>query len=401
GPPPPPPATGWRAQFRVWFWRLAPLLPAWAILIWVGAPQQRRWPVWLALAVALAGPALVVAQRRALFGPLALLIVPLVFFWRARGLQSTLPAGHWTTLWTNARCTDRVVPAGDGSAWCVNIQSERVYHFRLQSGRVMGKYDVPDSWDILEAAPVGAWVRQDPIDNLVFASGNTAKALGLYRPVYAAAREPGELWYVDWNQRLRLHTADEPAGATLTHQDGLLRSRVLSVEVTPDGSVWVGAQAGLNHLPAGSSTWERFGSEVGLRGSILRIIPAPDGAIWLLQPRGFGANGDHWGASARTPAGAWLHLDLEALTGFEMPRGHDSLAVDGLGRLWLFLVSNTREKYLAVLDPDDLLNFSLTSMGKLSASGSYRANAHGVVSDGAGGILLYNGELEPLRHWTP
>ncbi len=396
------PRSDFRSRLRVWLWRLTPLLPAWAALAWVAQTQMRRWPIWLALALAITAPALVVSYRRSWLNPLALLLVPAFFLWRAGDLRSRLPEGQWSTLWLAARCSDRVVPSGDGSAWCVNVNTERVYHFSLHSGNILEQYHVPDSWGILEAAPDGAWIRQDPIDNLVFASDNTTQSLGLYRPVYAAARGPDELWYVDWNQHLRLRTPTEPAGTTISHLDGLLQSRVLSVEIMDDGSVWVGARAGLNRLLPGSSDWERFGPEVGLRGSILRIVPAPDGTVWLLQPRGFGDSGDHWGVSALSPQGEWTHFDLEDLIGFEMPRAHDGMAVDAFGRLWLFLISSgQREKYLAVIQPEEPLLSMIASMGKLPASGAYRANSHGVITDGVGGIYLYNGELEPLRYWTP
>jgi len=81
-------------------------------------------------------------------------------------------------------------------------------------------------------------------------------------------------------------------------------------------------------------------------------------------------------------------------------RDQNAMAVDATGRVWFTAVDPLRrEKFLGILNQDG-------SLGMDPLTGPYfyreaRPHLHGVVSDGYGGVYLYNGESEPLRHWQP
>ena len=140
------------------------------------------------------------------------------------------------------------------------------------------------------------------------------------------------------------------------------------------------------------------------------IVSGPDGTIWFLNysPRRIKFEG--WWVSSLTPNGEWSHFDLGQLTGLEFPRSRDAMAIDGFGRLWFTALSAPpREKYLGVLNPDGTLAHPISSLGQISLLGSYYYfgggylpdDPYGLVSDGEGGIYVYNGRSVPLRHWRP
>ena len=148
--------------------------------------------------------------------------------------------------------------------------------------------------------------------------------------------------------------------------------------------------------------------DAGLRGPMTDLGQADDGTIWVLQRQAFNPLQNRgWWLSARRPNGAWWHLDLSRLTGMRPTRDQNAMAVDAFGRVWFTAVDPLqREKYLGILTPDGLLAYPMFLLGKDPFTGPYlyreaRPHLHGVVSDGSGGVYLYNGEREPLRHWRP
>ncbi|MFQ5410567.1 MAG: hypothetical protein ACE5FI_19325, partial [Anaerolineales bacterium] len=138
-------------RVRQWARRVAPLAPLLVLLALGAGSQVRRWPVLLALAGGLAAPLLLIAYRSAWVSPLALLLVTTTLGWRAASLDARLPAGTWTTPWAAARCAARVVPAGNGTAWCVNPHTQVIYHFQLGSGGVLEQFWLANAWDVFAA----------------------------------------------------------------------------------------------------------------------------------------------------------------------------------------------------------------------------------------------------------
>ena len=148
--------------------------------------------------------------------------------------------------------------------------------------------------------------------------------------------------------------------------------------------------------------------DAGLRGPMTDLGQAADGTIWVLQRQVFNPLQNRgWWLSARRPNGDWWHLDLSRLTGMRPTRDQNAMAVDATGRVWFTAVDPLRrEKFLGILNPDGSLAYSLFSLGMDPLTGPYfyreaRPHLHGVVSDGYGGVYLYNRESEPLRHWQP
>ena len=111
-----------------------------------------------------------------------------------------------------------------------------------------------------------------------------------------------------------------------------------------------------------------------------------------------------WWVSAQSFEASWRHYNLAALTGLQASQTHDAIAVDGRGRLWFTAVSASQfEKHLGGLNADGTLAFPVGSLGRFPGiePGQLLTSRPGVVPDGQGGIYLYNGESEPLRHWRP
>jgi ligand-binding sensor domain-containing protein len=192
----------------------------------------------------------------------------------------------------------------------------------------------------------------------------------------------------------------------LSSADGLLNNTANIVKVSPQGEVWVGSISGASVLRAGR--WQTYGAEAGVPGSVINFAFARTGEVWLMwQARPGYSPPANWGVSQLTTEGVQRHVELGALTGLEAPRTSDALAVDGEGRLWFVTQSILkREKFLGVADREGRVE--IYSLGQFATSGLYQyggnglwQNSFGVMPDGAGGILLYNGDSHSWRRWRP
>ena len=71
--------------------------------------------------------------------------------------------------------------------------------------------------------------------------------------------------------------------------------------------------------------------------------------------------------------------------------------------------TNPPRKALGVLESDGTLATALLPLGELHSTNRinlilrtpWAREAYGVLPDGSGGVYLYNGVDEPLRHWRP
>lgn len=390
---------------RQWLRRLAMVAPAMFLLAIPWAAEPRRWPLWLLVGLGLCAPALLVAYARAWSAPFLLVLVSSGLAGRAAAVRAQLPPGHWETHWRSVPCSGQLALAGDGSAWCVDARGDVVYRYALRSGCMMQAFDVTNPWAVIAAAGDTAWVRQQPVNGLVQLQGGAARKREFGRPVVGALTDPDhQLWFLDG--LLRVHVFDGDAVRRISTADGLLGHQARVVRVLPDGSIWIGFEHGVSRLAPGSPTWESFGREHGLRGAVMDIAAGPDGAVWLLQADSYRTN--LWWVSALRPDGSWLHVDMLQLTGLQPPRTRDAIVVDARGRLWFVaFAAQPRQALVGILDAQATEVETLVSLGafpRVAADRLFagpRADAHGLLTDGQGGVLLYVDSRAPLRHWRP
>jgi sugar lactone lactonase YvrE len=383
--------------------RLGPLLPAWGLLFIIAAAVPARRLDFALLGLTLTAPLWLIPYKRFWLTP-ALLAPPLlILLGQALALRPTLPAGRWATPLTGAHCT-AAVSVRAGQAWCLDAVSGAVYQFHLNSGVVTHEAHVPEGARLFAASATQAWVQQVPARGLVRVSAGALDHVPVLSAHSGAAEEAGRLWVIDVGMDLSVEAAGQLR--RLGSADGLLNNTANVVKVSPQGEVWVGSIGGVSVLRAGR--WHTFGPESGVPGSVINIAFAPAGEVWLMwQARPGYSPPASWGVSALTAAGVQRPLELGALTGLEAPRTNDALAVDGQGRLWFVTQSILkREKYLGVATPE--ARVEVYPLGQFATSGRYQyggnglwQNSFGVVADGAGGILLYNGDSQPWRHWQP
>ncbi len=388
---------------RSWAWRLAPVLPALTVLLLPAALDPRRWWLWLAVGMCMLAPILVMPLR-----PFWVLMLPILFalgvlIWNSADLKARLPQGTWTTPWLAARCSARVALAGDGTAWCVNILTREAVHFRLSTGAVLDRYRVNDGWEVVTANPLGAWVNRKPFNRLTYLSDGQAQDVDLLYPIEAVGPVSDELWFIDGLRRLLVY-AGPGLPDRITTRHALMPSAANVVKVTPDKTVWVGLVSGVSWREPATGMWRTYGRSEGVRGSVRDLALGPDGTVWLLQTFDYARFESVWLLSPLRGETVGHSVDLARLTGLSPAPGRDAIAVDGLGRVWFTAASYTGwEKFLGVLNPDGSLAYPPFSLGRLTSTDPYRFQdvAYGVLSDGKGGIYLYNGEHEPLRHWRP
>ncbi|MFQ5409625.1 MAG: hypothetical protein ACE5FI_14545 [Anaerolineales bacterium] len=394
-----PRAAGRRLRWAIV--KLAPWLPALALGAFVLAQQPARWPGRWLLLLLLAAPLTIIPVRRFAV-PAVLAPFALVGALRAYELRAELPAGVWSTPVSAARCSTAVrFNFQRDVAWCVDAALESVYQFAPRSGVVGFRQQV----DFVEVAFAGetdrVWVRQNPINGLLLVDGVDQAYVNIILPRQGAVDGSGRLWFIDGGHALgRLAPG---GGLTLLNSaDGPVSNTANVVKVAPDGSVWVGATGGVSHLTLDSDRWETLARRDGVPGPVHDVAIAPDGGLWLLWVEFAGSARQVWGVS-EWKDGVWRHIPLGRRTGLDAPTSQDAIAVDGLGRVWFTAVSYAeRRNYLGIVTPEDeVMLYSLGPFVSTDGRLAFRPSIHGVVSDGAGGVYLYNPSRGPLRHWRP
>lgn len=386
---------------------LFPLLPALGLLLYFGASAPERWLDFALLGLVLTAPLWLIPYRRHWLTPLVLAPPILILLGQAFSLRAALPPGQWATPLTGARCTGPV-KAIESRAWCLNVFTGAVYQFDVDTGVIHHTARVPEGARLFALTGARAWVQQVPARGLVRLSDDELELIRVPSAQFGAAEADDRLWVIDVGTELSIYTDGQPTNVRTSN--GLLNNTANTVKVSPLGEVWVGSIGGVSVWRAGQ--WETYDRAAGIPGAVINFAfsPKSEGATWVMwQARpGYGALSD-WGVSLLTADGVQQHLGLGALTGLEAPRAEDALAVDGDGRLWFVTQSiPKREKYLGVARPSPDLTVELYSLGQFATSGPYQyggsglwPNSFGVVADGTGGILLYNGEAQPWRHWRP
>jgi sugar lactone lactonase YvrE len=388
-----------------------PLLPALSLILFIASYDPSRWLDFGSLALSLAAPLLLTrgAYRRHWIA-LLLLGPPLIFLMaQALSLHAALPAGQWITPITGARCTGQIRMVRAGRAWCANARTGAIYQFDLRTRVVTVKQHVTEGVRVLAANGERGWVQQVPARGLVRVSADAVEALPVRSAHAGAADAEGRLWVIDAGSELVVYAGADPP-QKLFAKDGLLNNTANVVKASLKDDIWVGSIGGVSWLRAGERRWQTFGRESGVPGAVINFAFAPDGSTWMLwQARpGYGALSD-WGVSRLTPEGVTLHLALGPQTGLEAPRCEDALAIDKHGRLWFVTQSiPRREKFLGVVAPTLGARPQVYSLGHFATRGPYAyggsglwQNSFGVVADGQGGILLYNGDAVTWRHWSP
>ena len=374
------------------------LLPLYLCLLLAAVVDWERWRIWSALAAISLTPLLITPSRRAWFG----LVIPFlgagVLTWNGLNTSARLPPGHWTRPWSSTFCPSRIVLSGDGTAWCLDRERDRINRFHIPTGFILEQYPVASRSILFAAHTDGAWITSAGVGGVIYVSREPVRpTLWFFRPVDGNVSADGRLWFVDRIHHLNVYSR---SGETLPlgTGDGLLNNLAYSVEVVPDQSIWVGAMRGASRRDARTGEWEVIQWESGPNGAVTDIEVGPDGTIWFLQtftrPVGLQAL---WVSDLRAD-GQFLHYDLHKNTSLIVPSDiRDAIAVDGLGRLWFTGVSSVhREKQLGILSPDGSLAMPLVSLGPFKPGDNF-----GVVADGEGGIFLYNRGNAPLRHWRP
>lgn len=384
------------------------LLVAPSLLIILGAAlaHPERWPPLALLGMIHAAPLLLIPYRRQWLSPALLALPLLALAAQAASLRAALPDGLWAAPINGARCSGQIKLFA-GSAWCANPTEAAVYQFDMETGFVKIARPVQEAVRIFAANASRAWVQQSPARGLVVVDEHSTGAQPLVSAHLGAADSDDRLWVIDVGMELTLYANGE--ATRLLSADGLLNNTANIVKVSPAGDVWVGSIGGLSYLRAGESLWRTLDKPSGVPGPVINFAFGPNDTVWMIWKArpGFSAPTE-WGLTALDAAnGEMRHYDVGPATGLEAPLGEDGLAVDGYGRLWLATQSIVRrEKILAIVTLDDG-SPQVYSLGMFSTGGPFAygfglwQNSFGVVSDGAGGIILYNADDWPWRRWRP
>ncbi len=383
------------------------LLPALSLLLYLAVYHNARWLDFVLLGMVASAPLGLIPYRHHRVTPMWLAPPLVLLLSQSLSLRADLPPGRWSTPVGGARCTGQVrVILPQARAWCLNALTGALYGFDLQTGVVSVEKHIPDGVRVLAANAAEAWVQQSPMRGLVRVTAEGLEVIPAHNARQGVADPEGRLWMVDVGMELSLFADDQQT--VLRSRDGLLNNTANVVKVSPAGEVWVGSIGGVSVLRAGG--WQTYSREQGVPGAVINFSFAGDGSVWLVwQARpGYGALYD-WGVSQLAETGSLRRIDLGPATGLEAPRLEDALAVDGQGRLWFATQSiPRREKYLGIVEPAPNARVQLYSLGRFATAGPYAygvsslwQSSFGVVADGQGGILLFNGDAEPWRHWRP
>ena len=393
-------SRGWRRVYsHRQYWRLMSLLPMYLCLLLAAVVDWERWRIWSAFAAISLTPLLITPSRRAWFG----LVIPIlgagVLTWNGFITSTRLPPGNWTRPWSSTFCTARIVLSGDGSAWCIDHNLDRINRFHISTSLILEQYPVASQRVLFAAHTDGAWITGAGVRGLIYVSRGQVKPIWWRsnRPVDGNVSADGRLWFVDRYHRLNIYSR---SGETLSlgTGDGLLNNLAYSVEVFPDQSIWVGTMRGASRRDAQTGEWGVVQWGSGPNGAVTDIEVGPDGTIWFLQTFTLPLGLQALLVSGLRADGQFMHYDLHKNTSLIVPSvPRDAIAVDGLGRLWFTGVSSVlSEKQLGILNPDGSLAMPLVSLGPFKPG-----NIFGVVADGDGGVFLYNQGSDPLRHWRP
>ncbi len=395
-----------KTRWRWWIWRLASAMPLISLVTAAALWEGRRWHVWLAIVLGSLAPATILPGRSTWRTPLLLTLAAGILVGQSINIRTQLPPGDWFTLWRGARCTNRISINRDGTAWCVNARNELVYKFDVARGVVLETHSVLQAWDILAATTESVWVTSEAKPGFTQIHPGQSETSIDAHPNHGATVN-NQLWIVDGLSRLILYENGNPE-RHFTTRDGLLNSDVLTVETFPDGSLWVGSWSGVSQLVDPDFNWKGFRPDNELDGPVVDIASTGDGMAWILhKPRYVSAD---WWLSRMFADATWKHINLTDLTGMNALRSKNAIARDGLGRLWIvgFNIFKPTDNLLAILYPDGSLALPVFRLRRYAVplfgrtrERLPRPDAHGVIADGNGGIYLYNGIREPLRHWRP
>lgn len=385
----------------------SPLIPAWSVIGLVGWAQSGRWMEFVGYGIVAAAPMAVAPFKRRWLVSLFLLIPVIFVFAQSLSLSARLPPGRWETPITGVRCPGQIRIQGR-VAWCLNAETATLYKFNVRSGVVDLEMRIEEGVRVFAANADRAWVQQSPARGLIRVDAATAASSPIrILSAHSGAADPADrLWVIDVGDELSVHVENEVN--QLRSRDGLLNNTATVVRVSPGGDIWVGSVSGLSRLPAGETRWSTLGREAGLPGAIRNFAfePAPKTGVWLLwQGRGL----RQWGVARLGTDGRLSGtIDIGSLMHLEFPLAEDALAVDAFGRVWFVSQSiPAREKLLGIHTPGADPPIELYLLGSFPTSGPYAyggglwKSSYGVVSDGEGGILLFNDVTAPWRRWRP
>lgn len=392
-------------------WRLtpwAPVIPALGLLAYIAFYHPERWLDFTMLGLALTAPALLTPFRRQWALPGLLVLPTAVLLSKALTLQAELPPGAWAAPITGARCVKQLrVAASSAEAWCANASNGAVYQFNLQTGVVSVERQVPEGIRVLAADEQQSWVLSFPSRNLVLLDADATEPdlLSIKSAAYGAVDPEGRLWVI--NKAMELSVYDGEEARRWDFHDGLLNNRINTIKMSPGGDLWAGSVSGVSWLAAGSDQWQTLDQKDGAPGSVINITFGGDD-VWLMWlKRTNGLNFD-WGVTALHPDKTMHHYWVGRQANLEIPTTEDALAVDGQGRLWFVTQSVVgRKKILGILTPEGDGSVALYSLGRFDNSGPYAyggslwETSFGVVADGEGGIIVFNGGPDPWRRWRP
>jgi hypothetical protein len=395
---------------RPYVLRFTFLLPALALLLYLAQHQPLRWLDCVLLGLMLTAPLWLIPYKQLWLAPAWLALPWVIWLGQAWAVRATLPPEAWAAPITGARCAGPLtVIRPEAQAWCLNAFTHHLYRFDLNTGRVTLSVVVPEGARVFAATAAEAWIQQHPARGLVRVNTEGQTPIPAYNAHTGAASPDGRLWVIDVGQELTAYLGE--VATPLRARDGLLNNTANVVKVSPAGEVWVGSISGVSVLRAGR--WETYGHEQGVPGAVINLAFAEDGSVWLAwQARpGYSAR-SNWGVSQLLPDGSFRHMDLGGAIGLEPPRAEEALAVDGAGRLWF--VTQTipqREKFLGMVEdwasPTTAVPIQLYSLGHLATTGPYAYGGnlwhttYGVLADGGGGVIVFNGEAEVWQRWRP
>jgi len=382
-----------------------PYLLAVAIASYVLSQHVLHWSgLWLILLV-LISPLIITIQagKRLLIAPLSLILIALVFSWQSVRLREMLPPGYWRTLMPSASCSSTVQLELDREyAWCTDETTGQVYRFSPRTGFIDQGFYVEYGSQAFSGNANQAWIMQNPTKGLVLVEDDNQVQININLPRQGTLDTEGRLWVVDVSGSLWVSNRGKE-WTRMKVVDGLLDNTAEFVKIAPDGSVWVGSYSGVSILSPGQSNWRHITRRDGIPGTIIGIAFSTNDETWYLWNTDSDyQESQHWGVS-RWDGYRWIHIELGAKTGLDIPLSQHAVAVDGMGRVWFVAPSYKQQtNYMGVITPyNGVIELYVLGPFELATRGYPVPGFHGVIDDGNGGIFLYNPTFAPIRHWRP